>query len=303
MHSFAYRVKSELCRPHVQRACCARAEAYGVLLYSNTFNNREIRIITENPEFAARLPRLFRRAFDLKFDRLPEENGNHGKMVFQITDPEKLEKIIHQLGYDLKQNLVMHVNFGILEDECCRTSFLRGAFLAGGSVTDPEKRYHLELTTSHAQASREMSALLTEMGFQPRNVMRGGNSVTYFKQCEHIEDILTTIGAPAAAVEMMTTKLEKELVNNANRAMNCDMANVNKTLDAAQEQCEAIEILQSAGRLELLPKQIKETAMLRLQHPELSLTQLAERCVPPVTKSCINHRMRKIMEIARDLDE
>lgn len=303
MHSFAYKVKSELCRPHVQRSCCARAEAYGVLLYCNTFNTQEIRIITENPDFAARLPRLFKRAFDLRFDRVPEESGSHGKLVFQISDPEKLDLIVNQLGYDLRQNLVLHVNFGILEDDCCRTAFLRGAFLAGGSVTDPEKRYHLELTTSHVQASREMSALLVEMGFTPRNVMRGGNSVTYFKQCEHIEDLLTTIGAPAAAVEMMTTKLEKELVNNANRAMNCDMANVNKTLDAAMEQCEAIEILQDAGRLEFLPKQIKETALLRLQHPELSLAQLAERCTPPVTKSCINHRMRKLMEIARDLDE
>ena len=303
MHSFAYKVKSELCRPHVQRSCCARAEAYGVLLYCNTFNTQEIRIITENPDFAARLPRLFKRAFDLRFDRVPEESGSHGKLVFQISDPEKLDLIVNQLGYDLRQNLVLHVNFGILEDDCCRTAFLRGAFLAGGSVTDPEKRYHLELTTSHVQASREMSALLVEMGFTPRNVMRGGNSVTYFKQCEHIEDLLTTIGAPAAAVEMMTTKLEKELVNNANRAMNCDMANVNKTLDAAMEQCEAIEILQDAGRLDFLPKQIKETALLRLQHPELSLAQLAERCTPPVTKSCINHRMRKLMEIARDLDE
>lgn len=303
MQSFAYKVKSELCRAHVQRLCCARAEAYGALLYCNTFNTWEIRIITENPEFAARLPRLFRKAFDLKFDRLPEEGNHHGKLVFQITEQEKLEKIVNQLGYDLKQNLVLHVNFGILEEECCRTSFLRGAFLAGGSVTDPEKRYHLELTTSHVQASREMSALLLEMGFQPHSVMRGGNSVTYFKQCEHIEDLLTTIGAPAAAVEMMTTKLEKELVNNANRAINCDMANVNKTLEAAMEQCMAIEILQDAGRLDLLPKQIRETALLRLQYPELSLGQLAERCSPPVTKSCINHRMRKIMEIARDLDE
>ena len=303
MQSFAYKVKSELCRVHVQRHCCARAEAYGVLLYCNTFNNKEIRIITENPEFAARLPRLFRKAFDLKFDRLPEDGNPHGKLVFQILEEEKLEKIVSQLGYNLRQSLALHVNFGILEDECCRTSFLRGAFLAGGSVTDPEKRYHLELTTSHVQASREMSALLTEMGFMPRCVMRSGNSVTYFKQCEHIEDLLTTIGAPAAAVEMMTTKLEKEMVNNANRAMNCDMANVNKTLDAAAEQCMAIEILRDAGRLDLLPKQIRETAELRLQYPELSLGQLAERCSPPVTKSCINHRMRKIMEIARDLDE
>ena len=247
MHSFAYKVKNELCRTHIQRLCCARAEAYGALLYCNTFNTREIRIITENPDFALRLPRLFRRAFDLRFDRQPEEQVSTGKLVFQITDREKLEKIFHQLGYDLRQSLVVHVNFGILEEECCRTAFLRGAFLAGGSVTDPEKRYHLELTTSHTQASREMSTLLTEMGFMPRSVMRGGNSVIYFKQCEHIEDLMTTIGAPAAAVEMMTTKLEKELVNNANRAMNCDMANVNKTLDAAMEQCEAIAGRRKAG--------------------------------------------------------
>ena len=301
MQSFAYKVKSELCRAHVQRLCCARAEAYGVLLYCNTFNHREVRIITENPEFAARLPRLFRRAFDLRFDRVPESIPSRGKLVFQITEPEKLEKIVNQLGYDLRQNLVLHVNFGLLEDECCRTSFLRGAFLAGGSVTDPEKRYHMELATSHAQASREMSALLTEMGFVPRSVMRGGNSVIYFKQSEHIEDLLTTIGAPASAVEIMTTKLDKEIRNDANRAMNCDMANVNKTLDAAQEQCDAITKLQQAGKLELLPEKMRQTALLRLEYPELSLGQLAERCDPPVTKSCINHRMRKMMETAREL--
>ncbi len=301
MQSFAYKVKSELCRAHVQRLCCAKAEAYGVLLYCNTFNHREVRIITENPEFAARLPRLFRRAFDLRFDRVPEGDNPKGKLVFQITEQEKLERIVNQLGYDLRQNLVLHVNFGLLEEECCRTSFLRGAFLAGGSVTDPEKRYHMELATSHTQASREMSALLTEMGFVPRSVMRGGNSVIYFKQSEHIEDLLTTIGAPASAVEIMTTKLDKEIRNDANRAMNCDMANVNKTLDAAQEQCDAIAKLQEAGKLELMPEKMRQTAMLRLEYPELSLGQLAERCDPPVTKSCINHRMRKIMETAREL--
>lgn len=300
MQSFAYKVKSELCRAPVQRLCCARAEAYGVLLFCNTFTPREVRIITENPEFAARLPRLFSRAFSLKFDRLPEDEGSHGKLVFQITDRAKLERIISQFGYDAGQALALHVNFGMLEDDCCRTSFLRGAFLSGGSVTDPEKRYHLELATSHIQASREVSALLTEMGFLPRTVMRGGNSVIYFKQSEHIEDMLTTIGAPAAAVEIMAAKVDKMIRNGANRAMNCDMANVNKALEAAREQQEAIEGLRSDGGLERLPDKLRQTAELRLQYPELSLTQLAELCDPPVSKSCINHRMRKIMEIARE---
>ena len=299
MQSFAGKVKNELCRVPVQRLCCARAEAYGVLLYGNTFSPTEVRLITESADFAARLPRLFQRAFGLKFDRLPEEE--RGKLIFGITDRSKLDRIINQLGYDPRQNLVLHVNFGLLEDECCRTAFLRGAFLAGGSVTDPEKRYHLELDTGHAQASREVATLLTEMGFLPHSVRRGGSSVIYFKQSEHIEDLLTTIGAPAAAMDIMTAKVDKEIRNGANRAMNCDMANVNKTIDAALEQKNAIQRLQENGRLERLPEKLRQTALLRLQYPELSLSQLAEKGDPPVTKSCMNHRMRKLLEEAKKL--
>lgn len=299
MQSFAGKVKNELCRVPVQRLCCARAEAYGVLLYGNTFSPTEVRLITESADFAARLPRLFQRAFGLKFDRLPEEE--RGKLIFGITDRSKLDRIINQMGYDPRQNLVLHVNFGLLEDECCRTAFLRGAFLAGGSVTDPEKRYHLELDTGHAQASREVAALLTEMGFLPHSVRRGGSSVIYFKQSEHIEDLLTTIGAPAAAMDIMTAKVDKEIRNGANRAMNCDMANVNKTIDAALEQKNAIQRLQENGRLERLPEKLRQTALLRLQYPEMSLSQLAEKCDPPVTKSCMNHRMRKLLEEAKKL--
>lgn len=299
MQSFAGKVKNELCRVPVQRLCCARAEAYGVLLYGNTFSPTEVRLITESADFAARLPRLFQRAFGLKFDRLPEEE--RGKLISGITDRSKLDRIINQLGYDPRQNLVLHVNFGLLEDECCRTAFLRGAFLAGGSVTDPEKRYHLELDTGHAQASREVAALLTEMGFLPHSVRRGGSSVIYFKQSEHIEDLLTTIGAPAAAMDIMTAKVDKEIRNGANRAMNCDMANVNKTIDAALEQKNAIQRLQENGRLERLPEKLRQTALLRLQYPEMSLSQLAEKCDPPVTKSCMNHRMRKLLEEAKKL--
>ena len=258
-----------------------------------------VRLITESADFAARLPRLFQRAFGLKFDRLPEEE--RGKLIFGITDRSKLDRIINQLGYDPRQNLVLHVNFGLLEDECCRTAFLRGAFLAGGSVTDPEKRYHLELDTGHAQASREVATLLTEMGFLPHSVRRGGSSVIYFKQSEHIEDLLTTIGAPAAAMDIMTAKVDKEIRNGANRAMNCDMANVNKTIDAALEQKNAIQRLQENGRLERLPEKLRQTALLRLQYPEMSLSQLAEKCDPPVTKSCMNHRMRKLLEEAKKL--
>ena len=301
MQSFSFKAKSELCRTAVQRLCCARAECYGVLLYCNTFTMREVRIITENPEFAARLPRLFHRAFGVEFDRQPSDELPGSKLVFQITEAEKLRRIVDTLGYDPRQSLVLHVNFALLEEDCCRTAFLRGAFLAGGSVTDPEKRYHLELSTSHVQASREVSALLQEMGFMPRSVMRSGSAVIYFKQSEHIEDLLTMLGAPVAATEIMTAKVDKEIRNGANRAMNCDMANVNKTLDAVAAQQEAIETLKRHGQLEKLPEKIQETARLRMQNPELPLAQLAALFDPPISKSCLNHRIRKIMEEARKL--
>ncbi len=301
MISFAGKVKNELCRVGISRQCCARAEGYGVLLYGNTFTPGEIRIITENGDFAARLPKLFQKAFGVKFDRVPEETNGKGKLIFGITALEKLEKIINTLGYDARQLTALHVNFGILEEDCCRTAFLRGAFLAGGSVTDPKKRYHLELATSHVPASREVQALMEEMGFLPRSIRRGADALLYFKQSEHIEDFLTKIGAPAAAMDIMTAKVDKEIRNGANRAMNCDMANVNKTLDAAQEQVGAIKKLRRSARWDALPEKLRQTAALRLEYPELSLVQLAEKCDPPVTKSCMNHRMRKLMEEAKEL--
>ena len=303
--SFSYDTKNELCRLNVQRLCCARAEAYGILLYCNTFNATEVRIITENPNFAARLPKLFHKAFGLRFDRQPEpeqlkgEAGQSGKLIFQITEPKKLAQIINLLGYDPKSHLVLHINFGILEEECCRASFLRGVFFSGGSSTDPRKRYHLELTTSHLQASRELEVLLRESGYPPKSLSRNGSFITYFKQSDQIEDFLTLIGAPVAAMEIMSAKLEKDLNNSVNRRLNCDSANLDKAVSAAQEQIEAIRYLETSGTLEDLPDKLKQTAAMRVEFPELPLTELAAEFNPPVTKSCLNHRLRKLMELAR----
>ena len=298
--SFSFDTKNELCRLPVQKLCCARAEAYGILLYCNTFSSSEVRIITENPNFAARLPKLFQRAFNVQFDRLPEPEAA-GKMVFQITDSRKLDHIINLLGYDPRQNLVLHINFGLLEEDCCRASFLRGAFFAGGSLTDPLKRYHLELNTSHLQASRELEVLLRECGYPPKGLSRNGSFITYFKQSDQIEDFLTLIGAPVAAMHLMSAKLEKDLRNSVNRRLNCDSANLDKAVEAAQEQLEAIRRLRSADLLDKLPDKLKKTAALRLEYPELSLSELAAAFDPPVTKSCLNHRLRKIQELAKTL--
>ena len=166
-------------------------------------------------------------------------------------------------------------------------------------VTEPAKGHHLELATSHAQASRELLALLTDMGRQPRHALRNSSQVIYFKNSEQIEELLTLMGAPVSAMELMNAKAEKELRNGVNRRVNCEAANLDKAVDAAQEQLEAIRRLYELDRVEGLNAALKETIVLRETYPELTLSQLAEEFEPPITKSCLNHRMRKLMELSK----
>ena len=297
--SFSGEVKKELCRAPLQRKCCALAESCGVLLYAGAFTSGEARIVTESEEFAQRLPKLFQKAFGVKFDIVPDENAA-GKRIFRMTSAEKLAKIWQALGYDPTQHFALHVNFALLEEDHCRASYLRGAFLAGGSVTDPRKRYHLELATAHLQVGRETEALLRDMGFEPKDVTRGGNAVTYFKHSENIEDLLTLLGAPSAAMEIMSAKVEKSMRNTVNRRVNCDAANLDKSVAASLAQVEALTRLTESGVLKTLSAELQEVAVARLLQPELSLSELAETFDPPLTKSCLNHRMRKLMQLAKE---
>ena len=296
--SFSSQVKAELCRAGLSRRCCAQAEAYGVLLYCGQFDARQVRITTESPDFAARLPALFRKAFRMEFDRLPGEGG--AKRVFSITAADKLSALGDCFGYHPAETLAHHINFAVLEEDHCRFSFLRGAFLAGGSVTDPAKRYHLELATPHRSVSRELRALMQEAGFDPRESRRKANYITYFKQSEAIEEFLTAVGAPVAAMELMNAKVEKDLRGSVNRRVNCDAANLDKAVEAAMVQLEAIRRLEGRGELIALPDKLRQAAVLRLAHPEDTLSQLAERFDPPITKSALNHRLRKLVELGRE---
>ncbi len=296
--AFSADVKQELCRQAVSRRCCAQAEAYGILLFCSAFDRRQARIVTESPGLKERLPILFRRAFKLGFDQSPEPG--EGKGVFLIEDPGKLRAIFDAFDLEWDGSVSLHINLARLEDEHCRTAFLRGAFLAGGSVTDPMKGYHLELATSHYHAGRELPALLREAGFEPKETERKGNRVIYFKHSDQIEDFLTFLGAPVSAMGVMAAKIERDLRGSVNRQVNCDSANLDKTVAAAREQLDAIRRLEEAGRLEGLPDKLQEAARLRLDNPELNLAQLGALCDPAVSKSAFNHRMRKLLELAEE---
>ena len=187
----------------------------------------------------------------------------------------------------------------MLEEEFCRAAFIRGAFLAGGSVTDPEKRYHLELATAHQSVSREMYSVLLDLGFSPKESQRQGHALLYFKRADAIADFFTAIGAPVTAMNVMTAKVDREMRNKVTRQINCDSANADKTVAAAQEQIEAIRRYAREYGLETLPEALHDTALLRITNPEASLADLAKLSLPPVSKSCLNHRLKKIMELAK----
>lgn len=301
--SFSAAAKAEICRIFPQRHCCALAEAFGILLYCNSFNYDNIKIITESRELALRLPKLFKKAFNLTFDQFPSMEAP-GKLVFQIIDHDKLDAIMSQCGFDRNDTLALHVNLPLVEEECCKAAFLRGAFLAGGSVTDPEKGYHMEITTTHKSVALETYVLMREtLGFDPKTAQRSGGQVLYLKQSDLISDFLTYLGAPVAGMGIITAKLEKELNNKVNRRCNCDDANTSKVVEAAQEQIAAIRILREQGLLEKLPQKLQQAATARENHPVSALSELAEMMEPPITKPAMNNRLKRLVQMAKEVSK
>ena len=236
----------------------------------------------------------------MSFDSYPSLEAP-GKLVFQIWDEEKIDEIMASFGFDSGDTLALHVNLPIVEDDCCKAAFLRGAFQAGGSVTDPAKGYHMEISTTHQSVSRETYALIQEvMGFYPKSAHRGGGQVLYVKQSEQISDFLTFLGAPVAAMGIMEARLEKELNNKVNRRCNCDDANLSKVVEAAQEQLSAIRYLKSSGALEHLPLKLQQAAKAREDNPEATLTELAAMMEPAITKPAMNNRMKRLVQLAKE---
>lgn len=301
--SFSAGAKVELCKSVPQKSCCALAECFGILLFCNSFSADGIRIITESQEFAQMLPKLFRKAFGVTFDIQPE-SAEQGKRVFAITDGDKIRTIMEGYGFDAKNTVALHINLPIVEEDCCKAAFLRGAFLAGGSVTDPGKAYHLELATVHQGVSRQAYTLMQEvLGFYPKIAKRGGGQVLYLKQSDQISDCLAYLGASVASMGIIEAKLEKELNNKVNRRCNCDEANTSKVVEAAQEQLNAIRILREKGMFEQLAPKMQQAFVAREQNPEASLTELAAMMEPPITKPAMNHRLKKLVELSKEVTQ
>ena len=292
--SFSTEVKNELCRVSMQRVCCTRAEAYGALLHASAFSHKEIRLNTENAAVARRLQALLQRAFFVVCE--PQRVGQKHQLI--LTGAEQIGRIFDALGYDRKSHITYHLNRNVLEEDCCIASFLRGAFLMAGTVAGPDKKSHLELKTARQSLAGEETSLLLDLGLSPKQMRRGSAHILYFKDGTSVEDFLTRIGAPRAAMELMEAKVEKNIRDTINRQVNCETANLVKAADASARQIAAIRAVLDAHGEEGFPENLRETVRLRLEYPTDSLAELAQRFDPPISKPGLSHRLKKIIELA-----
>lgn len=293
--SFSSDVKKELCAIECENDCCQRAEAYGILYFGRAFGKDEISIMTDY-DFVAQ---KYKNAIKYLVPAEPEEIvSKSGKITVSVKNRNERLEILNELGYSGKEQIMRLLTTNI-ENECCFGAFIRGVFLACGIITDPKKEYHLEFDVTFKSKSRDLTEMFEDFPVIPKLSDRNGVNIVYFKDSSHIEDILTVMGAHQSVLALINEKIYKDVRNKVNRKVNCDKANIKKTCEAAAEQIRAIEKLKENDMLDEIPAELKELALLRLDNPEMSLSELGENLSVPISRSGVNHRLHKLIDIAK----
>ena len=296
--SFSADVKKEICAvTESTEDCCKIAECYGALIMGKSFSSRCIKFSTEYEYVADHVCNLLAECLG---ERLCETKKNKSKYQLEITDPKDIKKVFYFFGHELNQ-LNLRINRANIINECCFSAFLRGAFLACGTVTDPTRNYHLEFIIPFMKLSQDLFKLISDTDIQVKTVVRKGSYVIYIKDSENIEDMLTFIGAQISSLEIMSIKVEKDVRNRVNRKINFEYANIERSIKAGLAQVEAIELIIERQGLDTLPEEYKELAQIRLENPDMSLKQLGEELSTPLSRSGVKHRLDKLIEIADKL--
>jgi hypothetical protein len=224
--------------------------------------------------------------------------------VLTVTSEDGAEQLLRDLGI-LSQGedyyTINEVPTNLIKHEDCTKAFIRGAFLGGGSISDPEKNYHMEFVTNNEDFANSLKDLINTLGFNCKIVARKNNYVVYLKESEQISDLLSIIGGHNALLSLQNTKIVKEMRNNVNRIVNCETANLTKTVNASVRQVENIKLIEETIGIKSLPENLQEIARLRIACEDMTLKELGEMLNPPIGKSGVNHRLRKIEEIANNL--
>jgi DNA-binding protein WhiA len=242
-----------------------------------------IRIVTENAAFARKVFSSFKKLYK----------------VFPQVSIRRNRKLKAHISYTVTiPALTININLNDSEKVCCKKAFLRGAFLSGGSISDPEKTYHLEITSHTQELANEVCEVFSSFDLNAKVISRKGSFVTYIKEGEDIVDFLNIIGAHNALMELENIRILKEMRNNVNRAVNCETANLEKTVNASLRQVENIKYIKEKVGIGSLPENLQDIAELRLEFSDANLKELGEMLSPPLGKSGVNHRLRKLDRIA-----
>lgn len=301
--SFSQDVKKELSKNESASYAQNFAECYGMMLFSRPFTSKEIKLKTESIHVAERYITLSNQLFSPVIEKQSTLKASRECINLHTVSlilPDECERVYSAFGH-IDSAATLRVNRANIEDERCLSAFLRGAFMACGSVNDPQKNYHLEFCAAYKNLCTDLCLLLCEIeecNLTPKTILRGGSYVVYLKDSEQITDLLTYMGASSCAMDIMNAKAYKQMRNIANRRTNSELANINKTALAAAKQLTAIDKLEATVGLSNLPTQLYEIAVLRRDNPELSLRDLGLLLDPPISRSGVNHRLMKLMEMA-----
>lgn len=311
--SFSMEVKKEISRAEEDKKCCVLAEIAGFIRMCGSVKlsgggRLNLRIATENPAVARLYLKRIKDYFGVgvKLD-IGQSNILKKNRVYELTieSEENAEQILRETGIlRVKEGCNYFpddISSDIIKSRCCKRAYLRGAFLGAGTISHPEKAYHMEIVCSNETLANDMKRLVNSFGLRSKVTQRRNSYVVYLKDSEQISDFLALLGANNRVLEFENIRILKELRNKTNRIVNCESANLDKTINSAARQIEAIKVIKDKEGLDSLPEKLKQVALLRLENPEISLSELGQLIEPPLQKSGVNHRFRKIEEIAERL--
>ncbi len=302
--SFATETKKELCMIAVTDVEELRCEFYAMLLLCREFSPHSIVFKTENKHTADRFVSLCAMLFSPIIEHTKPLSRSSKTYTARIIDSADCKRIFDFYGHD-ERDIALRVNRANIPDSNCERAFVRGIFLSCGSVTDPDKGYHLELCVVHKNLCSDVCNIienLEECNIHIKMLNRNGSYVAYIKDSEQITDLLAFMGASNSAMTVMGTKALKQIRNTANRRVNSEVANLQKIAGAAATQIKAIKKLKNSGRFQALSEELKQVALLRLEYPELSLRDMGEMLTPPISRSGVNHRLTKLIQLSQEDD-
>ena len=285
--SFSSDIKEELGRQYSKSRHCQMAELSGMIELDGRIDEQDgtMYFKTDNPVLLEKYAILMRKVFELD--------------ISKPISKEDTDRIMQTFKWNRLEGAT--TNGLILQNTCCKRAFIRGAFLAGGSMSDPNKSYHFEIVCHTHEQAKQLQSVMQSFDTDAKIVERKGHHVVYLKEGSQIVDMLNVMEAYVALMNLENVRILKEVRNTINRKVNCETANINKTVNAAVKQVEEIELIRERIGLDNLPENLREMALLRLEYPEATLKELGNYLEPPVGKSGVNHRLRKLSAIAEDL--